>query len=156
IIRPIPPTPYDGMADGEKFHRFTMEMTQFCKEGQVPKDEQVFLTSHYLKGKALLYFIQKVSKNHAEWMLLDFLRGMFNACFPLNYRSQQRDKIKRCYQNDRTVSEYVYELKTLYGLVGITSKRERVIKLWDGFRKEMQRELHRAKLNKEVHSWRRI
>ncbi|PBK80780.1 hypothetical protein ARMGADRAFT_949251, partial [Armillaria gallica] len=133
IIRPIPPTSYDGTADGEKFHRFTMEMTQFCKEGQVPRDEQVFLMSHYLKGKALLYFIQNVSKNHVEWTLLGFLHGMFNACFPLNYRSQQRDKIKRCYQNDCTVLEYVYEFETLYGLVGVTSRCECVIKLWDGF-----------------------
>ncbi|KAG7450082.1 uncharacterized protein BT62DRAFT_1050482 [Guyanagaster necrorhizus] len=60
-------------ADGEKFHCFTMELTQFCKEGQVPKDEWVFLASHYLKGKALSFFIQKVLKNHAEWTLIDFL-----------------------------------------------------------------------------------
>ncbi|KAK0474902.1 hypothetical protein IW261DRAFT_1648893 [Armillaria novae-zelandiae] len=45
IIKPIPPTPYDGTADGEKFHRFTMEMTQFCKEGQVPEDEQASSSS---------------------------------------------------------------------------------------------------------------
>ncbi len=89
--------------------------------------------SHYLKGKALSYFIQKVSKNHVEWMLLDFLCGMFNACFPLNYCSQQCDKIKRCYQNDHTISEYIYKLETLYGLFGVTSKYKHVIKLWDGF-----------------------
>ncbi len=38
----------------------------------------------------------------------------------------------------------------------VTSKREHVIKLWDRFHKEMQRELHRAKLNKEVHSWHHV
>lgn len=50
------------------------------------------------------------------------------------------------------ISEYVYELETLYGLVGVTSKREHVIKLWDGFRREMQRELHRVKLEAAPHS----
>ena len=41
--------------------------------------------------------------------------------------------------DDHTVSEYIYELETLYGLVRVTSKCEHVIKLWDRFHKEMQR-----------------
>ncbi|KAG7442144.1 uncharacterized protein BT62DRAFT_906595, partial [Guyanagaster necrorhizus] len=52
------------------------------------------------------------------------------------------DKIKKCYQNDCTISEYIYELETLYGLVGVTSKCEHIIKLWNVFYREMQHELY--------------
>ncbi|KAK7461817.1 hypothetical protein VKT23_008248 [Stygiomarasmius scandens] len=156
IIKPIPPTPYDGTPDAEKYHAFVMECQEYCKAGRVSRKEQCFLLSHYLRGKAKSFFIQKVARNHAKWDLLTFFTELFNFCFPMDYRSQQREKIKRCYQNSRSVSDYVYELETLYNLVGATSKREKVIKLWDGFNAPMRRELHRAKLNKEVHSWNRI
>ncbi|KIK57612.1 hypothetical protein GYMLUDRAFT_172727, partial [Collybiopsis luxurians FD-317 M1] len=135
---------YNGSPDAEAYHHFMLESTQYCKEGHVPKSEQVFLISHYLEGKAHSYFTQKVSKNHEEWTLKKFFQGLFNYCFPLNYQSQQCDKIKCCYQNNRSISEYVYELEQLYGMVRTTSKHERIIKLWDGFNCPMRRELYCA------------
>ncbi|KAF8994551.1 hypothetical protein BDZ89DRAFT_898810, partial [Hymenopellis radicata] len=156
LIRPIPPTPYDGSVDSEKFHRFGMEIRQFCKEGKVPDDERVFLASHYLRGKAHSYFIQKVSGNHSKWTLDKFLQGLFNYCFPITFKSEQRDNIKNCFQGRSSVTEYAYRLESLYGLVGVTSKRERVIKLWDGLRAELRRELAKTHFSKEVHSWKKI
>ncbi|KAJ3808538.1 hypothetical protein F5876DRAFT_67184 [Lentinula aff. lateritia] len=146
IIKPVPPVSYDGSEDSEKFERFGLESAQFCKEGQVPKDEQVFLVSHYLEGKAQTFFVQKVAKNHS----------LFNFCFSANFRFQQQDKLQRCHQNGRTVSEYVYELENLMNHVGVLGKHEKVIKLWDGFSQGYRYELHRAKLSKEVHSWKHI
>ncbi|KAJ3769927.1 hypothetical protein FB446DRAFT_705819 [Lentinula raphanica] len=156
IIKPIPPQEYGGEEDIEKYHRFVLEGTQFCREGRIPKDEQVFLISHYLSGKAHSFFTLKVARNHRKWTLQRFFEELFNFCFPINYRSQQREKIKRCYQNDRPVAEYVYELENLMNLVGAMGKRDKVIKLWDGFNKPMRYELHRAKLSKEVHTWKQI
>ncbi|KAK7025593.1 hypothetical protein VNI00_015886 [Paramarasmius palmivorus] len=153
LIKPVPPPTYDGTADAERFHTWLMRMIQYCEEGNVPRDQQVMLASHYLRGRALSFFIQKVSRNHSRWRILDFAKELFNYCFPANYRNLQRDRLRRCFQNDRSVLEYVYELEMLYNLVGITSKREMVIKLWDGFNAHMRRELHREKLNKDVHSW---
>ncbi|KIK56787.1 hypothetical protein GYMLUDRAFT_117793, partial [Collybiopsis luxurians FD-317 M1] len=60
------------------------------------------------------------------------------------------------FQNHHSVSEYVYELENLYNLVGAVGKHDKVIKLWDGFTPKMCYELHRAKLNKEVSSWKQI
>ncbi|KAF9257610.1 hypothetical protein L218DRAFT_807571, partial [Marasmius fiardii PR-910] len=109
--------------------------------------------SHFLCGRALSFFLQKVANNHKHWKLLEFVKALFNFCFPLNYRSQQRKKLQRCYQNTRSVLEYTYELEMLFNLVGSSSKRKHVIKLWDGFNAHIRRELHREKLNKEVDSW---
>ncbi|KAJ3764682.1 hypothetical protein FB446DRAFT_710116, partial [Lentinula raphanica] len=40
---------------------------------------------------------------------------------------QQREKIKRCYQNDRPVAKYVYELENLMNLVGAMGKRDKIV-----------------------------
>ncbi|KAJ3899305.1 hypothetical protein F5879DRAFT_767320, partial [Lentinula edodes] len=114
LIKPILLNEYDGSADAEKYHCFVL---QYCKEGHVPEDKRVFLLPHYLTGKAHSFFTQKVSKNHEQWKLKDFFEELFNFCFPMNYRSLQRKKIKCCYQNDCLVSEYTFDLSNLFSMV---------------------------------------
>ncbi|KAK7024287.1 hypothetical protein VNI00_016411 [Paramarasmius palmivorus] len=152
-IKPHPPPTYDGTPDAEKFHNWVMRTGQYCEEGNVPEDEQVMLASNFLRGKALSFFIQKVSRNHSRWTLVEFAKGLFNFCFPLNYRSQQRAKLDECRQGSRSVLEYAYEFEMLNNLVGTTSKREMAIKFWDGLHARIRRELHREKKNKEIHSY---
>ncbi|KAL0058147.1 hypothetical protein AAF712_015189 [Marasmius tenuissimus] len=64
LIKPIPPTKYNGAANQELFETFVMEGTQFVKEGHVPKDEQAILLSHYLTEKGHKFFLYKVARNH--------------------------------------------------------------------------------------------
>ncbi|KAJ3897166.1 hypothetical protein F5879DRAFT_928041, partial [Lentinula edodes] len=156
IIKPVPPSIWNGEADAEVFQRIVLEGYQFCKEGKIPKNERVFLISHYLSGKAYQFFALKVAKNHSKWSLQEFYEGLFNYCFPVNHREQMRTKLRKCYQNGRTVSEYVHELESIMDHVGIMSQREKVLKLWDGLSPGMRYELKRARVSKEVHSWRRI
>ncbi|KAL0060402.1 hypothetical protein AAF712_012817 [Marasmius tenuissimus] len=156
LIKPVQPPMYNGEADGEKYNNWVMRIFQYCHEGNVPKKEQVFLASSYLEDKALSFFLQKVAQDHAKWNLHTFCTELFNYCFPLNYRSMQREKLKSCRQGSRSVSEYVYELETLYNLVGVTSKREKVIKLWDGLNEYLREKLVDNKYSKEVHKWNEI
>ncbi|KAF9248149.1 hypothetical protein L218DRAFT_811471, partial [Marasmius fiardii PR-910] len=98
-------------------------------------------------------FLNKVAWNHEKWSLNKYFRGLFNYCFPIDFRSQQRERIKCCYQNERRVAKYVNELKTLFKLVGTYSKCDHIIKLWEGFDPQIHWELGRDKLNKEVDKW---
>ncbi|KAJ3862077.1 hypothetical protein EV359DRAFT_83696 [Lentinula novae-zelandiae] len=66
IIKPVPPSIWNGEADAEVFQRIVLEGYQFCKEGKIPKNEWVFLISHYLSGKAYQFFALKVAKNHSK------------------------------------------------------------------------------------------
>jgi hypothetical protein len=155
-VKPISPSPYKGEPDADEYQHFMMQCTAYCKAGGIPKDEQVFYISNFLEGNALKFFIQKVAKNHSKWTLSKFFEGLFNYCFPLDYREQQRRKLRRCYQNGRRVSEYIHELENLLYFVGEISEREKVVKLWDGLSSHIRYELQRSKLSKDVHSWKKI
>ncbi|KAK7028808.1 hypothetical protein VNI00_014821 [Paramarasmius palmivorus] len=51
LIKPVRPPTYDGTADAERLHTWLMRMIQYCEEGNVPRDQQVMLASHYLRGE---------------------------------------------------------------------------------------------------------
>ncbi|KAE9393815.1 hypothetical protein BT96DRAFT_749363, partial [Gymnopus androsaceus JB14] len=147
LVKPVEPDVYDGSPDAEKFQRFVLQSTQYCKAGGVPKKEQVYTISTFLSSTAASYFAHAVARNHSKWSLRDFFDGVFNYCFPVDYRDEQTNKLDRFHQGNRTVLEYVHELERLFDLSGTTDKRTRVVKLWKGFTDEIRYELRRSRLS---------
>jgi hypothetical protein len=117
-LKPIAPTTYDGAVDSCAFHRFITEGTAYVKDGRVKHKKRAFMLSHYLKGKAHEFYICEVSGNPYHWRLHEFFTEMFNYCFPINFRMKQCKKLKRCFQNDKSVQDYVYELNKLWNMIG--------------------------------------
>ena len=69
IIKPIPPTEYDGTADARAYHHFVTEGTEYLTSGKVGKRQQAFDLSYYLTGKAYDFYTQKVSINYKKYVL---------------------------------------------------------------------------------------
>ena len=155
-LKPIAPKEYNGAADARAYNRFVTEGTTYVLDGQVPKSRQVFVLSYCWDGIAYDFYTHKVSMNFAEWTLQEFYEELFNYCFPVNYRMEQRLKLKRCFQNDKKVSAYVRELEELYNMIGAVDEREKVIKLWYGLRGALQKGLWTALLNPETSTWEEV
>ncbi|KAG1874102.1 hypothetical protein C8R48DRAFT_769477 [Suillus tomentosus] len=117
-LKPIAPTAYDGAVDSCAFHRFITEGTAYVKDGWVKSKKRVFVLSHYLKGKAHEFYIREVSEDPYCWRLRGFFTEMFNYCFPINFRTKQCKKLKRCFQNNKPVRDYIYELNELWNMIG--------------------------------------
>ncbi|KAG0694020.1 hypothetical protein DFH29DRAFT_961852 [Suillus ampliporus] len=84
-LKPIPPMEYDGMVDSHAFHRFITKGTAYVEDGNVPRNRQVFVLSHYLKGKAHDFYVRQVSDQPGGWRLSEFFTELFNYCFPLDF-----------------------------------------------------------------------
>ncbi|EGN94978.1 hypothetical protein SERLA73DRAFT_155185 [Serpula lacrymans var. lacrymans S7.3] len=60
---------------------------------------------------------------------------------------EQREKLWKCYQNSKSVQEYVYELTKLWNMIGDVDERQKVIQLWTGLNGDLQKGLW----TKELH-----
>lgn len=156
LIQPRPPNEYNGEADYRTFHRFVKEAQAFVDDGQVRSKRQVSVISYYLKGKAHSFYTQKVAQDEHKWRLDKFFTEMFDYCFPLDFKQRLRAKLKRCYQGNRSVDEFMHELEELHAMIGVASKRERILNLWNGFNKSIQEVLWLQGLNPEISSWNKI
>ena len=81
-----------------------------------------FLIIYYLKGKAYDFYTQSVSLNPHEWTLKEFFVQLFNYCFSSDYRMELREKLRKCFQNNKTVSDYAFELKELFNMIGVVDE----------------------------------
>ena len=109
--------------------------------------------SRFLKDKAYDYYATTIARNPARWSLKDVFMGLFDYCFPLNFRLLQKKKLKHLRQGDRSIREYMYELEDLLMMAGIFSEEDQVGYLWDGLTLDIQAELWRKKLNPIVSKW---
>ena len=152
-IKPIPPKTYDGSANVQAYHRFIRESDAYLRDGKVRDERKVFLLSYYLTGKAYDFYIQRVAITEEQWNIPQFYEGLFNFCFPVDYRMQLRKTLTRCHQNEKSVAEYTHELQDLFNMIGNIPERDQVLKFWNSARPSIQKELWRNRLNPEVSSW---
>ena len=152
----IKPNEYDGAADARAYHRFIKESSAYIEDSGISRKRQCFALSYFLTDKAYDFYQQKVSMTEEKWTLEEFYTELFNFCFPINYRMQMRKKLNHTFQKDKTVNQYAFELEEIYNMIGGYSQRDKVIKLWNGFRRSIQAALWNDKLNPEISSWRKV
>ncbi|KAG6867122.1 hypothetical protein C0993_006576 [Termitomyces sp. T159_Od127] len=153
LIKPTPPNKYGGQADLRAFHKFLTHGTAYVKYGYVERRRQVMVLSEFLTGRAYTFYTQQVSINPERWTLQKFFTELFNYCFPIDFRNQQRTKLSNFSQGNRSVREYVADLDELFTIVGADSKQSRVVKLFNGFRAPIRKALLREHLNPELTTW---
>jgi hypothetical protein len=114
---------------------------------------RIFTLSQFLEGRAYDFYTQKVAMNEGDWPLSRFFKELFDYCFPIDYRMQARKRLARCFQKERTVTEYAHELQELFDMIGTVSERDQVLQLWNGVKPKIQSGLWRAQLNPEISNW---
>ncbi|KAJ7617319.1 hypothetical protein FB45DRAFT_1104674 [Roridomyces roridus] len=153
ILKPIPPREYDGRPDAVAFHRFVKEGSNWVEVGRVPADQRVFYLSYHLKGHALQFYNSKVENDENSWTLSDFFWGLFNFCFPVNFREKQRTRLTQCVQGTKSVLSHKAEWEHIYNTIGHEANQEKVVMFWRSLNADIRKEMFRDKLDPESSSW---
>src|SRR5262245_25204952 len=155
-LKPIPPEIYDGTPDPQIFHKFLTQVQNYMDDGRVPPEKQVYRLADFVKGKAYDYYLSRVGRRPEKLTLAKCLKGLFNHCFPVDFRSQLRLRLKRCRQGPRSAREFIFELEQLKTMIGDVDKRELVNRLWYGCNKPIRSQLYLMNLHPEISSFRRV
>jgi hypothetical protein len=91
-----------------------------------------------------------------KWKLDKFFIELFNYCFPPDFRLRQGSKLNEFEQKHMRVNEYAAELLVMFRTIGSSTKRERVEKLWNGLRPELQQALWRENLEPQHSTWKQV
>lgn len=97
--------------------------------------------------------MQKVASNGQDWPLPHFFEELFDYCFPIDYWMQNRKRLARCSQGEKTITEYSHELQELFNMIRNISEQDQVLRVWNGVKAEIQSGLWRVQLNPEILSW---
>ncbi|KAI0069417.1 hypothetical protein K474DRAFT_1562302, partial [Panus rudis PR-1116 ss-1] len=131
---------------------------QYIRAYNIKKSEVASTIARFLDGKAWTYYMADIAdRRHPRKMSVDqFLTGLFNYCFPIDFKSTMRQRVNDFIQRDHSVKEYAYRLKMFLNLAGIRDHADRVQRLWDGFKPEIQDALWDHKMSPDVHRWKQV
>ncbi len=90
ILKPVPPSKYNGKLDSRAFLKFLNDGTVYVKEGGIPHQEWVCKLGSFLMGTAADFYEDLVEDNTREWCLKKFFKELYNYCFPLTYHLEQK------------------------------------------------------------------
>ncbi|KAK0462191.1 hypothetical protein IW261DRAFT_1576434 [Armillaria novae-zelandiae] len=153
ILKPVAPAKYNGEPNSELFLTFMDDVNAYLREGGVPQKDRVRKIGAFLTGKAQQFYHSMIRDQARHWHLKPFFKELYNYCFPLTYRMEQRRLWMRAFQNERTVREYDAILHQFFNTIGITGEREMVNRLWTGLRNEIQVGLWRERLHPKYSSY---
>ncbi|KAJ3476258.1 hypothetical protein NLI96_g11283 [Meripilus lineatus] len=154
--KPEKPEKYNGTPDPEKFHKFGRQCKEYLDGYDIKCTEIVIKLSHFLEGKAYNFYANTVSDAPHKWNLRRFLKGLFDYCFPVAFRAQQRQKLNQFKQRELTVQDFQHELRNLFRMVGVVSKQDRIDRLWYGLNAPIRQKLWEHGLSSTTSKWRHI
>ncbi len=141
VLKPVDPEKYFGNPDLAEFHRFINQAQDYLDGYRVKPRKHGSVIARFLDGRAHEFYVNTVSRNPREWPFKKILVGLFNYCFPINFRQKTREKLRNIRQAGRSVQTYVYELENLFLILGMDRNEERVDAFWFGLDKYIQGEL---------------
>ncbi|RXW11783.1 hypothetical protein EST38_g14072, partial [Candolleomyces aberdarensis] len=131
-LKVINPEHYYGDASMSAFHQFMVAVMMMCEDGDIPANRQVYRAGIFLKGKAGKWYAREVAHEPFRWKLSEFFEGLFDACFPVDFKERQREKLDNVRQGKRDIKEYLAYLNELFLATGVRSDREKARYFWKG------------------------
>ncbi len=90
ILKPVAPAKYNGEPNSELFLTFMDDANTYLCEGGVPRKDCVHKIGAFLTGKAQQFYHSMIRDQAQRWHLKPFFKELYNYCFPLMYRMEQR------------------------------------------------------------------
>ncbi|KIY61550.1 hypothetical protein CYLTODRAFT_328632, partial [Cylindrobasidium torrendii FP15055 ss-10] len=149
-LKPDPPEEYSGHANVREFVTFMEDASDYVREGGVERKYRVRKVSRYLTGGAKEWYISRVQDRVKEWSLRQFFTALYNHCFPVTFRSEQREKLSRAYQGNQSVRQHAMRLEELFNSIGISESKDRALKLWESLNTDIQQGLWNKDLAPET------
>ncbi|KAK1234129.1 hypothetical protein PQX77_002671, partial [Marasmius sp. AFHP31] len=148
-IKPIPPTKYKGEMSTRVLMKFFRETRRYMIDGNIPKDRQVDIVTSFVEGSLSTYLERLICDEPEKWRLQDVFIRIYNHVFPLNYRLEQRKKLKNARQNGCRVRKYIDYVEELFDTIGNVDDGSKVTTMWDGFDTVIQKGLYLKGLHPE-------
>ncbi|HEV7737941.1 MAG TPA: hypothetical protein VGO47_11295, partial [Chlamydiales bacterium] len=107
----------------------------------------------YLTGKAEMFYRREVVRSREQWSLKDIYLGLFDYCFPDNYKNSLRDNLLSFQQRGLNFIDFVRELENLADKFPDIGHRQRVNILWKGAHRYICAEWTKHDYNPESTRW---
>ncbi|KIJ48105.1 hypothetical protein M422DRAFT_248285 [Sphaerobolus stellatus SS14] len=126
-----PPT-YSGAPNIEILDRWAYAVNGWTEIHALEDKWAVRLVANFLSGKASTFYMRHVAPNHSRWTLKELYLGLFDYCFPPDYKADLRDKLEGFQPRELSFIGFAREVENLASKFPDITKCQRTRILWKG------------------------
>ena len=143
------PKVYDGKADLDAFDRWALEVTTWKRLNRLSDEFVITLLNKYVTDKAGVFYMKYVARKVRQWTLTDVFEGLFDYCFPKDFKSTLRRRLMTANQGRTRVSEFIRDIELMAGRFPDVNKRSIIEIFWWGIRPALRVEVIKMGANPE-------
>ena len=87
------PSSYNGRADLDVFDRWAFEVTTWKRLNRLSDEIAITMLNKYVTDKAGVFYMKYVAGKAKRWTLTDLFEGLFDYCFPKDFKSNLRRRL---------------------------------------------------------------
>ena len=126
------PPVYSGAANIEALDRWAYAVNGCIEMHALDEEWAVRLVSKFLTGKASTFYMRHVAHHRKRWTMKLLYEGLFDYCFPPNYKSNLRERLMNYEQRSLFFVDFAREVESLASKFPDISKRQQVFIIWKG------------------------
>ena len=107
------PSVYNGKADLDVFDCWTMEVENWAKLNRIKEKIVVTLLNKYITSRASIFYMKYVVRRIKDWTLKSIFEGLFNFCFPREFKANLRRKLMTTTQGKAQITEFIRDIELM-------------------------------------------
>jgi hypothetical protein len=150
------PFTFDGRADLDVLDQWTYEVDTWREWNGISDQMTVKIIVNFMSGKASRFFMKHVALRQKDWTVKSVYEGLFNYCFPPDFKLQMHEQLTCARQGTKDVRDFHRNIETLaVRFPDVTERQLRQI-FWDGIRTYLRLHLIEKGLSPEHSSLARL
>ncbi|KAJ7917253.1 hypothetical protein B0H13DRAFT_2322505 [Mycena leptocephala] len=129
---------YEGKADLDLFDHWTYETDTWAEWNGISDTMTVKIMVNFMGGKASRFFMKHVAMRQKEWTVKSVYEGLFNYCFPPDFKLQLRERLMAATQGTSKVRDFMRDIEAL--AIRFPDVTERQLKqiFWRGIHQDLR------------------
>ena len=107
------PSTYNGKADLDAFDRWAFEVRTWRRLNKLTEELAVTLLNKYVTKKASVFYMKYVAEKERRWTLTTIFEGLFDYCFPKDFKTNLRRKLMSATQGKTRITEFVRDIEIM-------------------------------------------
>ena len=137
------PSSYNGKADLDVFDRWAFEVTTWKRLNRLSDEIAITMLNKYVTDKAGVFYMKYVAGKAKRWTLTDLFEGLFDYCFPKDFKSNLRRRLMTASQGKARITEFIRDIELMAGRFPDVNRRGIIDIFWWGIHQSIRVEVLR-------------
>ncbi|KAF9785380.1 hypothetical protein BJ322DRAFT_1020915 [Thelephora terrestris] len=135
------PSQYNGKADLDVFDRWAFEVKTWKRLNRLSDEIAITMLNKYVTDKAGVFYMKYVAEKAKMWTMTAIFEGLFDYCFPKDFKSNLRRKLMAATQGKSRITEFIRDIELMADRFPDVNSRGIIDIFWGGMHQAIRVEV---------------